>query len=147
MEGVHNMRVKQLKVQDFKYVREIFLECFSKKGYSSSDFAYSWRVRCGDSLGFYTREGDMVGFCLVQRVIGSNNRYISYFAVREEWRANGGGARMLAEMRRLSVEKRFSVYLYSLRSERLRCWYLKNGFNRSSKGYFNHHFYDTRSKS
>ncbi len=140
------MRVKQLKSEDFKYAREIFSECFIKKGQSLSDFGFSWRVRCRDSLGFYTREGDMVGFCLVQRVIGSSNRYISYFAVREEWRNKGGGVKMLTEMKRKSDENRFSVYLYSLRSEKLRSWYLKNGFNRSSQGYFNYHFYDTRSK-
>jgi len=143
------MRIKKLLAEHYKSVKDIFGESFHKEGIDNSDLSYYWRTRhSDDSLGIFSREGDLLGFAIViQPAATPNNRYLIYFAVHSAYRGTRLGSTLMSKI----LEKRRAaggaIHLTPLNRAGLREWYIKRGFKNTYGGYMNFHSYGTRMNS
>jgi len=139
--------IKQLRVDHYKSIKDIFEESFYERGMTSADLAYYWRNRSrGRSLGIFNKEGDLLGFALVQsKAATPGNMYLSYLAVHSSCRGTQLGSQLLSRIVLDSVRQGTCLHLCSLTDRKLRLWYSQHGLW-VSKGttYFNLHHYNTR---
>jgi len=145
-----SFRVEPLKVADFKTARDIFSETF--KTTPIRDFQMAWSAK-ENSLGIYTKEGDLVGFILcVMNGCNYDSLHINFIAVHPLYQRYRLGACLLETVLKRECDARHNVTLTPLYTH-VWYWYHQRGFyvTRYSKarggGVFalmNFHHYPTR---
>lgn len=119
----------------------LFQKCFEMP---LKDLETSWKYRSyKDSFGFWKGE-TLVGFAIgsYHKCSGSS-LYIDYFALDESVRGNGLGTQIL---RAFLENYEGSIHLFPI-TEALATWYSRNGFRKSTKGYYVYNTYALRSRS
>ena len=135
------MKLRRLRVDDSKSVREIWEESFLREKLTlKKDFAYSWRNRSRtESIGLFDEE-NLLGFAIVsfhKRNYG--NRHLDYIAVHSKYRGRGYGDILMNHLLRAADTARGGIHLYPLKQ--IVPWYKKHGFYWSSDEYMNRHCY------
>lgn len=135
------LRFRRLTSNDKPLVAALFEKCFSH--IPLKDLETSWNYRSGShSFGFW--KGDLlIGFSIgsYHRYSGSS-LYIDYFALEEHARGNGLGTKILQAF---LANFEGSIHLFPI-SEALAAWYSRNGFRKSTKGYYVYNTYHLRSR-
>ena len=143
------MSVKPLKQEHYKTVKSIFHEAFGEKGYLCEDIGHAWRKRIlGASQGYFSSQGDLLGFAIVNKRTPTKSPYLHFFAVYENYKGLGYGSKILKAVLDIAP----NIYLWpegktDEDTEALRCWYEKHGFRLSSDNFYVINSYNTRSKA
>jgi GNAT superfamily N-acetyltransferase len=135
------MKIRRLRVEDSKSVREIWEDSFLRENLTlNKDFAYSWRNRSRpESIGLFD-EDNLLGFAIVsfhKRNYG--NRYVDYIAVHSNYRGRGYGDILMNRLLRAAQTARRGIHLYPLKH--VVPWYKKHGFYWTTDEYMNRHWY------
>jgi hypothetical protein len=134
--GIH-----PLTQSDYKDVCEIFKDSFDTEKIPLKNFLAIWEQREEETCGWFDSYGKLLGFAII--VNHSGKKYLEFLGVYESERNRGIGSCLLKYI--LALESIPSIYLWPI-SERLKTWYIRNGFYHTSSGYYAFHKYNTRSK-
>ena len=135
------LRFCRLTSKDKQLVASLFRKCFPES--DLEDMKVSWKYRSSkDSFGFW--QGDkLVGFAIGSyHSCSGSSLYIDYFALDDSVRGKGLGTEIL---RSFLGNFEGSVHLFPI-SEAIARWYGRNGFSKSTKGYYVFHTYGTRGR-
>lgn len=138
--------IRQLTLNDYKSVKDIFYEAFKGPDYADKNCEESWRDRSvPDSLGIFSTKGALLGFAIVSfHKRNGTNRYLDYLAVHSAFRGQNLGSKLLEHIVAICRELRQSIHLYPVDSDSIKAWYRSHGFRETAGGYMNQHFYHTR---
>lgn len=140
--------LKRLGPTHYRSAKDIFA-IFYKEGMRDYDLSYYWRCRCvSESIGVFTREGDLLGFALVMKKASTpGNLYLPFIAVHPDFKGLDLGSAMLKHILSRRLDARGAIHLVPLSSIRLRAWYERHGFRFTTELYMNFHSYGTRSRT
>lgn len=135
--------IKKLTVEHYASVRDIFNQQFPYKDFSLADLHTSWRDRSRDlSIGVFTKEGDLLGFALIE------NNYTSFIAIHSSYQGNNLGSNLITNILKKCIRDNRSMYLYPLhQKQNLIKWYGSHGFHKTYDGYLTFHCHHTRRQS
>jgi GNAT superfamily N-acetyltransferase len=129
-------RILPLREQDYSDVCKIFKDCFDLEEFPYTQFKEIWDSRVKETCGYFLN-CKLVAFAIV--IEKRKIKYLYFFGVTPELQMNGIGTKILKHI----LEKVPSIYLWPI-SDRLKRWYERHGFYRTSSGYYNYHKYRTR---
>ena len=143
--------IRSLVTSDSRSAREIFLDIFDEC--EDSRYSQAWRLKSKEySLGYFTKEGYLIGFALVQPSL--HGYYLNYIAVHPDYQGKNIGSELLSALLSKLEQKKLSLTLIPVDNERTIKWYKDKGFYvtrqwTTSDGiralYMLRHFYNTRS--
>ena len=136
-----DIRTEQLTDRHYRSVRSIYRNTFDREKFSLNDINTSWHYRSKpDSIGLFDG-ATLIGFLIASyHARNGTNMYIDYIALDEAYRGKGLGSTLL----NMVLIPGRSVHLCPERPE-LHDWYRRQGFRETYDGYFNRHYYGTRS--
>ena len=136
-------KMRNLLATDYLSIKDIFRDEFLGDDVTYRDLRTAWRYKNTDlSLGAVSTANDLIGFTLVR------NNYIEYIGTHKHFKGQGLGTRLLKKALSLSSHKKKSMHLYPMsQDQRLIHWYERFGFRKTTGGYMNIHYYNTRSNS
>jgi len=131
---------KQLTVEHYYSIKDIFADQFYHAGIVPSDLHTSWKNRSRDlSTGVFNRSGDLIGFALVQ------HNYTSFIAIHSSFQKMSLGSMLITNILKKCIRDNRSMYLYPLEQrKKLIRWYGSHGFHGTFNGYLNFHCHNTR---
>jgi ribosomal protein S18 acetylase RimI-like enzyme len=132
--------VRKLTVEHYISVKDIFTQQFNYNDISLGDLYLSWKYKSNDhSLGVFTRDGDLLGFALVQ------DNYTSFIAVHSSYQGGNVGSSLITNILKKCIRDNRSMYLYPLQQRhKLIKWYGSYGFHKTHDGYLAFHCHNTR---
>jgi ribosomal protein S18 acetylase RimI-like enzyme len=135
--------IKKLTVEHYYSIKDIFTQQFNHKDITTKDLYYSWKNRSRDlSIGIFTKEGDLIGFALV------DYNYISFIALHSSFQKMNLGSTLIMNILKKCIRDNRSIYLYPLEQrQKLINWYGSHGFYKTSNGFLGFHCYHTRRQS
>jgi len=140
--------IKPLTIEHYRSAKDIFHDAFDSYDLPVKDFGKSWQERSPENSYGIFAGGDLLGFAIVSfHKRNGTNRYLDYLAVHSSLRGRDLGTKLLTFILDECRSENQAIHLYPVKSDRIRAWYKTFGFQETTGGYMNLHWYDTRSRS
>jgi ribosomal protein S18 acetylase RimI-like enzyme len=139
--------IQPLQTKDYRSAKDIFHDAFDCHDLPVKDFGDSWRARSiPDSYGIFSTDGDLIGIAIVSfHKKNGTNRYLDYLAVHSAFRGRDLGSKLLCYLIDICKDQGTGIHLFPVENPRVKAWYKSHGFRETANGYYNQHFYMTRS--
>lgn len=119
-------RIRPLTTLDVRSAKDIFHEVFDKGEWP--EFNWIWRYRSKrESLGIFTREGDIMGFALIL----GHARNLKYICVHPMYQYKKLGTVLLTAILKncVAIDKNLSLVPAN---DFVTAWYARHGFNKTT---------------